>query len=48
MKVTIIEGPHTKEVLQKCYDYIIELYRKEKNVVNESEMTTDHKNITQS
>ena len=30
MKVKIIEGPHTDEILRKCYAYILEVYRKEK------------------
>jgi DNA-binding cell septation regulator SpoVG len=31
MKVKIINGPITDEVLHKCYDYILEEYRKEKS-----------------
>jgi hypothetical protein len=30
MKVKIIRGTHTDEVLQKCYHYILATYRKEK------------------
>jgi hypothetical protein len=28
MKVTIFEGPHTDEALKKCYQYILDVYKK--------------------
>jgi hypothetical protein len=30
MKVKIIYGEHTDEAIQRCYHYILKLYRKEK------------------
>lgn len=30
MKAKIIYGPHTDEVIQKCYQYIISIYLREK------------------
>lgn len=36
MKVEIIKGPHTDEAIQKCYEYILEVYRKELSKENRS------------
>ena len=30
MKINIIEGPHTKEAVKNCYDYIMEMQIREK------------------
>ncbi len=29
VKVTLIESPCSNEILRKCYDYILKLYRRE-------------------
>ncbi len=36
MKVKIIKGPHTDENIQRCYHYILKMYRKEMQMKRDS------------